>query len=178
MRKAGAGEDRKLLATDQRIQPVDSGNTGLYKFCRIGTGCRVHRKAVDIHMGIGENFRTTVNRVAHAVEDTAEHIFRNSELLWMAEEAHFRLRKIDTLCGFKELNNSLSSFNLKHFAAADLTVGQFQFAKFVICYIFNAVYDHQGACDFFYGLILFNHELFPPAATALISASISFSMAL
>ena len=128
-------------------------------------------------MRICKNIRTAVNGIAHAVENTAEHIFRNCQLLGMTEETDFRLGKVDALCRFKQLNDSLLPLNLKHFAAANLPVRELQFTEFIVGDIFHPVNNHQRAGDFFYGFIFLDHSLFPPAATALISASISFSMA-
>ena len=95
----------------------------------------------------------------------------------MAEEANLGFGKVDALGGFEQLNHCLPAFDFKHFAAPDLAVGEFQLAELVVGDVFNPVDNHQRACDFFYCFIFFDHLSFPPAATALISASISFRMA-
>src|SRR5699024_11158413 len=45
--QTGTGEDRQLLSSNQRVQSVDGGHTGLDKLRRVYTGRRVHRQTVD-----------------------------------------------------------------------------------------------------------------------------------
>ena len=176
--QTGAGEDGKLLATDQSVQTIDGGNAGLDELCGIGTGCRVHGQAVDIHVCIGQDLGTAVDGGAHAVEDTAEHILGNCELQRMSQEADLGLGQVDALCGLKQLYDCLVTFNFQYFAAADFAVGKFQFSKFVIGNAADVIYDHQRAGDFFYSFILFNHSSALSSTTFSICSFILMSISL
>ena len=177
MRQAGAGEDRKLLASDQGVQTVDGGHAGLDKLGRVGAGRRVHGQAVDVAVILGQNGGTAVDGVAHAVEDTAQHIAGDGELLRVAEEAYLRRGQVDALGGLKELDHRAVAFDLEDLAAADFAVGELDFAQFVIGDALDMLDDHQRAGDFFDGFIFFDHASSPPAITSSISAFICFSMA-
>ena len=128
-------------------------------------------------MRFGKNGGAAVDGLTHAVEDTAEHILADGELLRMAEEADFGLGKVDALCGLEQLHDSLIALDFEDFAAADFAVGKLKLAKLVIGDAFNAVDHHQGAGDLSYGLIFFDHASSPPATTASISAFISAAIA-
>ena len=94
----------------------------------------------------------------------------------MAKEANLGLRKVDALRGLKQLDDSLVALDLKHLAAADISVGQFDLGQLIISDAFDLIDDHQRACDLSYSLILFNHASSPPAMTSSISFFISASI--
>ena len=169
MGQTGAGEDGQLLAADQGVQAVDGGNAGLDKLCGIGPGCRVHGQAVDIQVRVGNDSGAAVDGLAHAVEDAAQHILGNGQLLGVAQEADLGLGQVDALGGLEQLNNSLVAFHLKHLAAADLAVGELDLAQLVVGDAFHMLDHHQRAGDLSYCLILFNHASSPPAMTSSIS---------
>ena len=73
--KSGAGEYGQLLPSDQSVQPVDGGYAGLDEFRRVVPGRRINRQAVDVHPGVGDDFRTAVNGPSQSVKDAAKHIF-------------------------------------------------------------------------------------------------------
>ena len=122
-----AGEDRQLLAADQGVQSVDSGNAGLDKFLRIVAGCRVHRQAVDVHALFGQDFRTAVNGAAQSVEHAAEHILGNAQLHGTAQKADLTVGQVDTGGIFKQLNQGVAAVDFQHLAAACFAVKQVQF---------------------------------------------------
>ena len=128
-------------------------------------------------MRLGKNGGAAVDGLTHAVEDTAEHVLADGELLRMTEEANLGLGKVDTLRGLEQLHNSLVALNLEDLAAADFAVGKLELAKLVIGDAFNAVDHHQWAGDLSYSLIFFDHASSPPATTASISAFISAAIA-
>ena len=94
----------------------------------------------------------------------------------MAKEANLGLCKVDALCGLEKLNDCLVALDLKHLAAADISVGQFDLGQLIISDAFDLIDDHQRACDLSYSLILFNHASSPPAMTSSISFFISASI--
>ena len=159
MRQAGCGEDRKLLASDQCIQAVDGGNTGLDEFGRIRAGCWIHRQAVDVHALLGQDLRSTVDRPAEAVEYAAQHVLGYAQLHRPAQKTDFTVGEVDACGCFKELYQRIGTVDFKHLAAAGLAVGQFDLAELVVGDIFNLLHQHQGAGDFFYRTIFFCHLL-------------------
>ena len=124
-------------------------------------------------MRLGKNVGAAVDGLTHAVEDAAEHILGNRQLQRMAKKANLGLRKVDALRGLKQLDDSLVALDLKHLAAADISVGQFDLGQLIISDAFDLIDDHQRACDLSYSLILFNHASSPPAMTSSISFFIS-----
>ena len=177
MGKTGAREDRELLAADQSIQSVYGRNAGLDKLSRIRAGCRVHRKSVDIFVFLCEYLGAAVYRLAHSVENTAEHIFGYSELKRMPEESYFGFCKINALSVLKQLNDCSVTLDLEDFTSSLLTVLELYLGKFIECNAFNMLNDHQRACDLFYCFVLFNHSSSPPAAASSICAFISATIA-
>ena len=87
--QTGSRENRQLLAPDQGVQAVDGGDTGLNELGRVLPGGGVHGQAVDIHPFIRDDFRSVIDDISHAVEDTAQHIFRYAELHHAAEKSDF-----------------------------------------------------------------------------------------
>ena len=126
-------------------------------------------------MGVGQDGGAAVDGLAHAVEDAAQHILGDGQLLRVAEEADLGFGQVDALRRLKQLHDSLVALDLKDLAAADFAVGELDLAQLVVSDAFNAVHDHQRACDLSYGFILFNHSSSPPATTSAISCFISAS---
>ena len=172
-----AGEDRQLLAADQGVQTVDRGNAGLDEFGGVGAGRRVHRQAVDVHVRVRQDLRAAVDGQAHAVEDAAEHVLADGELLRVSEEADLGLGQVDALRALEQLHDGLVALDLQHLAAADLAVGEFELAQLVVGDALDAVHDHQRAGDLFDGFIFLDHASSPPAITASISCFICASIA-
>ena len=65
----------------------------------------VHGKTVDVAVLLGDDGRASVDRLAHAVEDTAEHILAHAKLKRMTEEADLALGKVDALRRLEELHD-------------------------------------------------------------------------
>ena len=89
MWKSGCREDRKFLPTNQCVQSVDSRYTGLDKLFRIASGCRIHRKSVDVTSFIRQDLRSSVDRAAQSVKDTSKHIFRYTKLHASSQKTYF-----------------------------------------------------------------------------------------
>ena len=68
----GTGENRQLLAANQRGKCVNRRNTGLNEVSRIFTGNRVNRRTVNVAFFHGVNGTQPVNRAAEAVKHSAE----------------------------------------------------------------------------------------------------------
>ena len=173
MRQAGSREDRQLLAADEGVQAVDGGHAGLNELCRVGAGRRVHRQTVDVAVLLGEDRRTAVDGLAHAVEDAAEHILAHAQLQRVAEKAHLRLREVDALRALEELHDRMIVLDFEDFAAADFTVRELDLGQLVVGHAFDILDDHQRAGDLLDGLVFSNHCSSPPAIISLICAVIS-----
>ena len=89
MWKSGCREDRQLLSTYQCVQSVNSRYTCLDKLFRIASGCRIHRKSVDVTSLIRQDLRASVDRATQSVKDTSQHIFRYTKLHASSEETYF-----------------------------------------------------------------------------------------
>ena len=153
------------------------GNAGLDELGGVGSRGGVHGQAVDVHVGVGQDGGAAVDGVAHAVEDAAEHVLRDCQLLRVAEEADLGLGQVDALRGLEELYDGLVALDLEHLAASYLAVGQLDLAQLVIGDALDVFDHHQGACDLAYGFVFLNHSSSPPAMTSSICCFISARMA-
>ena len=72
--KAVAGEDRKLLAPDQRSKAVDCRDSGTDIISRIFSCNRIERLSVHIPSQIGYNIPQTVDRLSDSVKRPAENV--------------------------------------------------------------------------------------------------------
>jgi len=127
MRQTGCGEDRKLLSTNQGVQTVDSGYTGLDELFRICTGCRVHRKTVYVTAFLRKDFRTTIDRTAHTIEYTGKHIFRYAQLHGATQETNLGTFQVQACGNFEKLYQCILAIDFKDFTTTSLAVGKFDF---------------------------------------------------
>ena len=148
-----------------------------YELRGVGAGGGVHGQAVDVHVGVGQDGGAAVDGQAHAVEDAAEHVLADGELLRVAEEADLGLGQVDALRGLEQLDDGLVALDLQHLAAADLAVGELQLAQLVVGDALDVLHDHQGACDLSNGFIFLDHSSSPPATASAICCFISAIMA-
>ena len=177
VRQAGAGEYGQLLAADQGVQAVDSGDAGLYKLGGVSAGSGVHRQAVYVAVGVGQYLGAAVDGLAHAVEYAAEHVLADAQLQRVAEEAHLGLREVDALRRLEQLHNGGVAVDLEDLAAADFTAGQLQLAELVVGDALDLLYDHQRVGDLGYSLVFAYHSSSPLSAISAASAFISSIMA-
>ncbi len=70
--------------------------------------------------------------MAHAVEDAAEDVRRDGQFQAVAEKADLAVLDIDAERAFKKLDQGIGAVDLEDLAAADFTVGQLDFAQFVV----------------------------------------------
>ena len=178
MRQTGTGEDRQFLTTNQCVQTVDSGNTCLNEFRRIFSCCGVQRCAVDVQTFFRDDVGTIVDGFTHTTEDTTQNVRRYAEVQAFAQETNFTIGQVDTCCAFEQLYQSSIDIYFQYFTSSDFTIGQFNFAQFIVFYAFYAGNNHQRACDFLNGTIFLYHNSSAPFAirsftSFLISASIS-----
>ena len=151
--QTGAGEDGQLLSTDQGVQAVDGGNTGLDEFLRIDPGGRVHGQAVDVHPLIGNELGAAVDGLAHAGENPAQHILGDAQLQAAPEEADLAVLQVDAGGAFKQLDQHGGAVDLQHLAAPQFAVGELDLPQLVVGDAFHVLYQHQGAGDLLYGAI-------------------------
>ena len=79
-RQPGAGEDRELLAADQRVQPVDGGDPGLDEVASGGRGAAgLIAPPLTSTRRSGTIGGAAVDRRARAVQDPPEHRGRHAE---------------------------------------------------------------------------------------------------
>ena len=174
--QSGAGEDGQLLAADEGVQSVNGGNAGLDELGGVSAGGGVHGKTVDVAVLLGDDGRAFVDRLAHAVEDTAEHILAHAELERMAEEADLALGKVDALRRLEELHDRAVALNFEHLAAPDAAVRQLDLRQLVVGDAIDVLHDHQRAGDLLNCLIFADHCSSPPRTTSSISDCISSRM--
>ena len=155
--QTGSGENRKLLSTNQRVQPVNGRYTGLNKLGRIVTGCRVHRQAVHVSHFVRDDLRTAVDGVSHTIEDTSQHIRGYGQLNAVAQETHLALCQIDAGGVLKQLYEHVVAVDLQNTAVADVAVGELDLTQLVVSDAFYSFHQHQRAGNFGYGLIFFQH---------------------
>ena len=74
MGKTGAGEDRQLLAADQRGQAVNRRNAGVDVVAGVDTADGVDGCAVDIAAGDGVNVTEAVDGAAQTVQHAAQQL--------------------------------------------------------------------------------------------------------
>ena len=177
MGQAGAGEDGQLLTTDQGVQAVDGGNTGLNKLVGVVPGGGVHCQAVDVPELLGQDVGAAVDGPAHAVEDPAQHIAGDAQLQGVAQETDLGLLQVDAGGGLEELDHGVVAVDLQHLAVTQVTVGQLDLAQLVVGDPLDLLDQHQRAVDLLDGTIFTDHASSPPlAATASISWAISLAM--
>ena len=174
VRQAGAGENRQLLAANQRVQAVNGGNTGLDELVGIVTGSGVHGQAVDVPVLFRQDLRAAVNGLAHAVEHPAQHIAGHAQLQGVSQKTNLGVRQIDPGGRLEELDYGGVAVDLQHLAPADGAVVQLDLHQFVIGDVFHHANHHQRAADLLNGFIFTDHSSSPPlAAMAAICCSIS-----
>src|SRR5699024_4365258 len=113
-RQTGTGEDGQLLTADQGVQAVDGGNTGLDKLVGVVAGGGVHGQAVDVPVFGGQDLRSAVDGMAHAVEDAAQHIVGHRQLQRVAQKADLGVGQIDTGGGLEELHHGVVAVDFQH----------------------------------------------------------------
>ena len=157
MRKTRCGEDRQLLTTDQRVQTVDRGDTGLDELSRERTGCRVHRSTVDVKAFVRNDLGTAVDGTTQTVEDSAKHVLRHAQFHLTSGKADLGLFQVDTGGAFEQLDDSVGAVDFQNTAAAGLAVGQFDLTEFVVGDVLDVTDDHKRTGYFLYSSILFWH---------------------
>ena len=83
MRQTAHRKHGQFLTANERVQPVDCGNTRLDKLVGIIACGGVDRLAVDIHFLFGDNGRAVIARIAHTVEYASQHVLGHGKLLAM-----------------------------------------------------------------------------------------------
>ena len=96
-----SGEEWKLLSSYQRVKSVDCGYTSLNELRWVLSGSRIHSESVDIHVSIRDNLSTAIDRSAHSVKYSSEHIERYTELVAVTKEPDLTLFEIHS-CGILE----------------------------------------------------------------------------
>ena len=176
MRQAGAGEDRQLLAADEGVEPVDRGDACLDEFVGVVAGSGVHGQAVDVlHLG-RQDLGAAVLRVAHAVEDAAEHILGHGQLQRVAQEADLAVLQVDASGVFKQLDDGGIAVALEDLAVPDLAVRKLELCQLVVGDALDVFDDHQRPGDLTDGTIFPDHSASASFATSSICCSMSASI--
>ena len=84
VRQPGCRKQRQLLASQERVHPVDGRDTGLDVVHRVDTCSRVDRLSIDVGVAIGQRIRSAIHRFSQPIEDTSEHLFGHRNLVWPA----------------------------------------------------------------------------------------------
>ena len=84
------GEERNLLAGDDRIVEVDAGDAGRNQLGRLAALVRIDGRTADL-ADFAFRFRTAVDRMPVGVEETPGKLFGDLEGRRFAEEGHFRI---------------------------------------------------------------------------------------
>ena len=148
VRQSRSGKDRQLLPSYQRVQSVDSRYPGLNEFRRIVSGCRIHRKTVDIQSFFRNNFRSAIHGSSHAVEHSAQHFWRNAQLRAFTEKSNCTFLQVYTGRALEQLDQNVASVNLEDLAEPGFTAGKNDLAQFVVSYVLHISDKHQRACHF------------------------------
>ena len=173
MGQTGAGEDGQLLTAHQRVQSVNGADAGLNELVGVVAGCRVHGQTVDVLVFLGQQGRTAVNRLAHAVEHAAQHVGGHAQLQGMAQKTNGGVPQVDAGGAVKQLHHSPVAIDLQHLAAAYLPVMEPDLRQFVVGDALHVFHHHQGAGNFVNGTIFLHHSSSP---AFLIRAAISRSI--
>ena len=88
VRHAAAGKNRKLLAADQGVHPVNGGDAGLNEVPGVFPAPGIDGQAVDVHHPVRDHLRRAVNRPSQAVEDPAQHVPVHGNLQGPAYKGH------------------------------------------------------------------------------------------
>ena len=172
--QAGAGEDGKLLPTDQGVQPVDGADAGLNELVGVVPGRRVHGQAVDVPVLLRQDVGPAVDGPAHAVEHPAQHVGGHAQLQGVAQEADLGVRQVDAGGRLEQLDHGGVAVDLQHLAPADGAVVELHLHQLVIGDALDHADDHQGAGDLLDRSVFPDHASSPPSsAMAVISCSIS-----
>ena len=88
---AGAGENRQLLAANQRHKRVDRRDTGVDVVLRIDAGHGIDGRSVDVGAGDGVNVAKAVDRPSRTVKHAPEQFGGEGQLHWVALQASARV---------------------------------------------------------------------------------------
>ena len=121
-RQAEPGEDRQLLAADERVQAVDRRDPGLDELVRMVAGDGVDRRSVDVAVRIGLHRRPAVDGTAGAVEDAADQIEPDGGTRDLAASTDARVGEVQARGARQHLDDDPVPFDREHLAAPDRSV--------------------------------------------------------
>ena len=155
--QTGSGENGQLLATHQRIQTVDGGDARLDELIGVVTGGGIHRQTVDVQILLRQQSGAAVDGLAHAVKDTAQHIFGHCQLQGMPQKTDLGVPQVDAGGVFKQLHHGPVAVDLQHLASAQSAVGQLDLRQLVIGDALYLIHHHQRSVDLPDGAIFLHH---------------------
>ena len=88
VRKTGAREQGELLATDERVQPVNRGDPCLDELGRMLPRIGVDRGSRDLDPFLWHDRRAAVDGFAGPAQDSAEHVAGHVQFDRLSEELH------------------------------------------------------------------------------------------
>ena len=138
---AGAGENRQLLAADERRQRVNGGNAGIDIVSRIDTRNRIDRRAVDIPAAGRINLAHAVDRAAEAVKYTAQDLRRKRQLHRMAGQARTGIHHGYAARPLEHLDDHALTVDLNNPARAHAPIVEMQLHHFLVARVIHVIKD-------------------------------------
>jgi len=157
MGQAARGEDRKLLAADERVHAVDRRNARLDELGGIIPGVGIDRASVDVEPFAGDDLRPLVLGPARSVEDPADDLLGHPELLGAAQEPDPGARDIQADRPFEDLDDGLLSGDVEDRAAADEAARGFDLDELAVLDVRDLLDDEQRSDDIGDGQVFLMH---------------------
>jgi hypothetical protein len=140
-------EERNLLTTRNGGHDIDGGDTSANHFSGIDTSTRIDGDTSDITVLFGDDWRATIDRNTGTVEDTTEHILRDTELHDLASELAARDFGVDTRSTFEDLDDGLGAIDFEDLTAALGAIREFDFDDFGELGEANIFEDNERTVD-------------------------------
>lgn len=101
-------------ALANRIHGIDSADTRGNHFLGINTRVRVDRGSINIQVVLSKHLRALIDSSTGAVEDTAEHVFRDRDLEVLPCELDGGFADVNTRGTLKDLNNGSATAHFQN----------------------------------------------------------------
>mmetsp|Transcript_28453 Transcript_28453/g.78164 ORF Transcript_28453/g.78164 Transcript_28453/m.78164 type:complete len:354 (-) Transcript_28453:91-1152(-) len=142
--QTGGGENGNFLSAGNRVHDINGGNSRLDHGLGVIARTRINGLTIDIQIGFGQDFGSTVNDFSGSVKGSAEHFFRNSHFQNVAREFALGLAVIDTGRSFKDLHHGAASRYFQHLTLALGSIAQHQIHNLGVLGQLDIVQQHQG----------------------------------
>ena len=163
VRQARAREERQLLASNERVEPVDRRDAGLDELRRMFPRIRIDRGSDDLDPFLRDDRRPPVDRFARAAQDPAEHVPRHVQFDRLAEELDRRL-PVDPRGPFEHLDDNDVLGGIQDLSAFPGPVGQPDLHELAVADPCRLLDEDQRPRDFG-DCPVFRWHLTPPPAS-------------